>query len=107
MKSYIEQIMETYPTWPRRILHGEYVGILSGVQPLLDGEAAPLYRFPGGECMGSGGETVVRTEALDEDGEVKCGCCGEVLLCNEHGDMPDICPACHEGVDWSGWGENE
>lgn len=103
MKSYIEQVMEAHPTWPRRVLHGEYVGILSGVQPLLGGEAAPLYRFPGGECMGSGSEQVVRTMPIDEGGEVKCGCCGGVLLCNIYGDMPEICPCCHEGVDWSPW----
>lgn len=61
MKTYIEKIMEAHPDWPRRIMHGEYIGVLSGEQPLNDGDAAPLYCFPGGECVGLGGEPVVRT----------------------------------------------
>lgn len=109
MKSYIDQIMEEYPHWPRHIRHGEYIGVLSGVQPLTAGEAAPLYRFPGGECVGVDYEVAaVRLPAKEDDyGIVHCGGCGAPILCNECGDMPDVCPACHEGVDWSAWEENK
>lgn len=100
MKSYIECIMEAYPGWPRRIQHGEYIGILSGIQPLLDGNAAPLYRFPGGECMGDPGDAV-RTAPVDDCGLLRCGCCGGEILCDKTGDMPALCPTCHEGIDWS------
>lgn len=103
MKSYIEQVMEAHPDWPRRIRHGEYVGVLSGFQPLLGGDAAPLYRFPGGECVGVDYEvSAVRLPAKKgKNGMVCCGGCGAELLCNEFGGMPDVCPACHEGVDLS------
>lgn len=109
MKSYIELVMEVHPDWPRRIRHGEYVGVLSGVQSLLGGDAAPLYRFPGGECVGIDYElSAVRLpEKEGDDGMVRCGGCGTELLCNEFGDMPDVCPACHEGVDWSAWEAGE
>ena len=103
MKSYIERIMEAHPEWPRRIKHGDYIGVLSGAQPLLEGESAPLYRFPGGECVGVDFELpAVRTPAKDAGlGLACCGECGAELLCNEFGDMPDVCPVCHEGIDWS------
>lgn len=99
--NYIESIMARYPRWPRRIRHGEYIGVLSGVQPLLDGDAAPLYRFPGGECVGDL-HNVVRTKPADDGGLFRCGCCGAEILCDAYGDMPDLCPVCHEGIDWSG-----
>lgn len=109
MKSYIDEIMEANPRWPRRIRHGEYIGVLIGVQPLLGGCAAPIYRFPGGDAVGVDYETAaVRVPAKeDEHGVVHCGSCGADLLCNDCGDMPEVCPACHEGVDWSAWKETE
>ena len=105
MKSYLEKIYETYPDWPRRIRHGEYIGILSGIQPLSGGEAAPIYRFPGGECVGVDYKiAAVRIPALEnEAGVVYCKACGAELLCNSCGDMPDVCPICHEGIEWSMW----
>lgn len=105
MKSYIEQIMEAHPNWPRRIRHGEYVGVLIDVQPLLEGRAAPIYRFPGGDAVGVDYEmAAVRLPAQDGGhGIVRCGGCGAALLCNEFGDMPDVCPVCHEAVDWLAW----
>lgn len=102
MKSYIERVMEAHPDWPRRIRNGEYVGVLSGVQPLLQGDEAPLYRFPGGECVGDPSGPVVRTAPVEERGAVKCGVCGAVLP----GGMPGLCPVCHEGVDWSARAEH-
>lgn len=100
--NYIERVMAKYPNWPRRIRHGDYIGVLSGVQPLLDGEVAPLYRFPGGECMGDPRDAV-RTLPVDGHGLLRCGCCGAEILCDAAGDMPDLCPVCREGVDWSGF----
>lgn len=107
MKSYIERIMEEHPRWPRRIKHGEYVGVLIDIQPLLEGRSAPIYRFPGGDAVGVDYETTaVRVPAKEDDfGIVHCGNCGAALLCDECGDMSDVCPACHEGVDWSAWEE--
>lgn len=109
MKSYIDEIIEANPCWPRRIRHGEYIGVLIGVQPLLGGRAAPIYRFPGGDAVGVDYETTaVRVPAKeDEHGVVHCGSCGADLLCNDCGDMPEVCPACHEGIDWSAWEETE
>lgn len=101
--NYIECIMARYPHWPRRIRHGEYIGVLCGVQPLLDGDAAPIYRFNGGTVVGVDYEvTAVRVPAQEDDfGIVHCGSCGATLLCNQYGNMPGVCPACHEGIDWS------
>lgn len=98
--SYIERVMAAHPDWPRRVLHGEYVGVLSGEAPLGGGEFAPLYRFLGGECHAFGAPAVL-TPHVEVEGVTKCGCCGADLVCDEYGDMPDLCPACHEGVDWS------
>ena len=98
MKSYIERIMEEHPNWPRRVWHGEYVGVLSGVQPLGGGEVEPIYRFPGGASLAFGAPAV-RTPPTEDRGVLKCGCCGVDLLCDAHGNLPDICPACHEGVE--------
>lgn len=105
--AYIDDIMRAHPEWPLRIRHGEYVGVLIDVQPLLDGDAAPIYRFPGGDAVGVDYDTAaVRLRPYDDDGVVRCGVCGAELLCNECGDMPGVCPACHEGVDWSAWEED-
>ena len=105
MKSYIERVMEEHPNWPRRVWHGEYIGVLSGAAPLGGGEYAALYRFPGGECHAFGAPAV-RTPPTEEDGAIKCGCCGGGLLRDKYGKLPDLCPACHEGVDWSAWEES-
>lgn len=105
--AYIDDIMRAHPKWPRRIRHGEYIGVLINVQPLLGGEAAPIYRFSGGDAVGVDYNTAaVRVPAKEDDfGVVHCGSCGAELLCNACGDMPDICPVCHEGVDWFEWSE--
>ena len=103
-KPFIERVMERYPNWPRRIRHGEYIGVISGVQPLLGGDAAPLYRFPGGECVGDPAD-IVRTAPVEDAGELFCGRGGALLACSVTGDMPELCPVCHEGIDWSAWEE--
>jgi hypothetical protein len=38
-----------------------------------------------------------------DDGLVICSECGEVLECDDGGDMPEICPGCGERVEWSQW----
>ncbi|MCM1296131.1 MAG: hypothetical protein NC311_11370 [Muribaculaceae bacterium] len=35
------------------IYHGEYAGVLVDLQPLTDGTVCGIYRFKGGECIGS------------------------------------------------------
>jgi hypothetical protein len=38
--------------YPFRIIaHGGYEAVLCGVQPLLEGQQSPIYRFPGGPCV--------------------------------------------------------
>lgn len=105
MMSYIDKIMQAYPEWPLHIRHGEYIGVLIDVQPLLEGCAAPIYRFTGGDSVGLDyKDAAVRVPAKkDDSGIVRCGNCGAPFLCTECGDMPDVCPACHEGVYWSTW----
>lgn len=39
--------------------------------------------------------------ALDDYGATYCEKCGAELLCNECGDMPEICPRCGRVIDWS------
>jgi hypothetical protein len=40
------------PKYPRVIkTHGGYTAYLVGIQPLLEGEEVPIYRFPGGVCI--------------------------------------------------------
>lgn len=39
--------------------------------------------------------------ALDDYGVTYCEKCGAELLCNECGDMPEICPRCGRVIDWS------
>lgn len=48
---YIDRLREKYPFRIRRASEPEYKAVLCGVQPLLDGQDAPIYRFPGGECV--------------------------------------------------------
>lgn len=35
-------------------------------------------------------------------GEILCGHCGYSIVCDENGDMPDVCPECGETLDWDG-----
>ena len=43
--------------YPRVIkAHGGYRAYFVGIQPLLEGKEAPIYRFPGGECVVFDGE---------------------------------------------------
>lgn len=39
--------------------------------------------------------------AMDDYGVTYCEKCGAELLCNECGDMPEICPRCGRVIDWS------
>lgn len=48
--SYIEDLSARYG-WPVKIHSRGFDAYLSGVQPLLHGEVAAIYRFPGGESI--------------------------------------------------------
>lgn len=50
MKSYIEQLHEKYG-WPLKIHARGYDAYLIGLQPLVEGRVAPIYRFPGGDSL--------------------------------------------------------
>lgn len=47
---YIDRLRVKYPFRICRTCEPEYGATLAGVQPLLDGQEVPIYRFPGGEC---------------------------------------------------------
>ena len=45
----IDELREKYPYHIKA--HGGHDAYLIGEQPLLEGRAAPIYRFPGGDCV--------------------------------------------------------
>lgn len=47
---YIDRLRTLYPFRICRVSEPEYQAVLCGVQPLLEGQQMPIYRFPGGEC---------------------------------------------------------
>ena len=49
--AYIDRLRTKFPFKICRTFEPEYVGVLVGVQTLIDGQDAPLYRFPGGVCI--------------------------------------------------------
>lgn len=48
--AYIDRLRTKYPFCICRKSEPEYRAVLKGVQPLLEGQEVPIYRFPGGEC---------------------------------------------------------
>ena len=40
-------------------------------------------------------------------GVTRCETCAAKILCDEFGDMPDVCPVCKESLDWSDWDSGE
>ncbi len=46
----IEEIRQKYG-WPKKIQRDGYIGTLVDVQPLNEGDPAPIYRFPGGDSV--------------------------------------------------------
>ena len=48
---YIDKLREEYPFRICRASEPEYEAVLCGVQPLVEGEKEPIYRFPGGQCV--------------------------------------------------------
>lgn len=48
--AYIDRLRVKYPFRICRETEPEYTAVLCGVQPLLDGQEMPLYRFSGGVC---------------------------------------------------------
>lgn len=49
--NYIDKLREKYPFRICRKSEPTYEAVLCGIQPLLDGEEEPVYRFPGGTCV--------------------------------------------------------
>lgn len=47
---YIDRLRTKYPFRICREFEPEYTAVLVGVQPLLDGQEMPIYRFAGGDC---------------------------------------------------------
>ena len=47
---YIDRLRVKYPFRICRKTEPEYEAVLCGVQPLLEGQEVPIYRFPGGTC---------------------------------------------------------
>lgn len=48
--AYIDRLRVKYPFRIRRKSEPEYEAVLCGVQPLLEGQEVPIYRFAGGDC---------------------------------------------------------
>lgn len=48
--AYIDRLRVKYPFRICRKTEKEFSAVLVGVQPLLEGQEIPLYRFPGGVC---------------------------------------------------------
>lgn len=46
----IDELRKKYPLRICRMSEPQYKAVLVGVQPLLDGDEVPIYRFPGGTC---------------------------------------------------------
>lgn len=42
---------------------------------------------------------------LTDHGECFCGDCGQLIVCSETGDMPELCPGCGRLLDWSKFDE--
>ena len=64
------------------------------------------------EAPGAAADTVERDTApalayTDDLGIVHCGECGAELLCNGTGDMPDVCPACGQRLEYDFFREPE
>ena len=49
-KSFVETLHEQYG-WPLKIQARGEIACLCDIQPLLEGKAAPIYRFPGGRSL--------------------------------------------------------
>ena len=51
MNEDLKRMAEKY-NWKLEVWHGEYKGVLCGVQPMNHGQdPLPLYRFPGGVSL--------------------------------------------------------
>ena len=48
--AYIDRLRVKYPFRICREAEPEYKAVLVGVQPLLEGQEIPIYRFSGGDC---------------------------------------------------------
>lgn len=48
---YIDRLRTVWPFRICRECEPQYEAVLAGEQPLLEGQSAPIYRFPGGLCI--------------------------------------------------------
>ena len=48
--AYIDRLRTKYPFKICRSSEPQYEAVLVGVQPLLEGQEMPIYRFDGGTC---------------------------------------------------------
>ena len=52
-------------------------------------------------------DTALALAYTDDLGVARCGECGTELLCNETGDMPDVCPECGRRLEYDFFREPE
>lgn len=85
--NYVEELSAKYG-WPLKIHSRGYDAYLVGIQPLVDGDAAPIYRWPGGDSVAGDDEirrpadefhrlmsTVwANPSALDDQRDLFCSC---------------------------------
>lgn len=48
---YLDRLRVKYPFRICREIEPGYEAVLCGIQPLMDRQEIPVYRFPGGECI--------------------------------------------------------
>ena len=49
--AFIDKLRQKYPFRICRAFEPQYEAVLCDIQPLLDSDEEPIYRFPGGRCI--------------------------------------------------------
>jgi len=84
-------------------------GIISALPAAVSQKLCPrIWLIPSRHCSAppaASAATVERDAApalarMDDLGVARCGECGAELLCNETGDMPDVCPECGRRLEY-------
>lgn len=57
---YIDRLRVKYPFRICRTFEPQFEAVLCGIQPLLEGQEVPIYRFPGGDCCQNPFETGIK-----------------------------------------------
>ena len=57
---YIDRLRVKYPFRICRTFEPQHEAVLCGVQPLLEGQEVPIYRFSGGDCCQNPFETGIK-----------------------------------------------